>query len=142
MDNIGLVVLLFSSANTSLKSINFLLTFRNGRFLLHSSSNIFASSTLLECEEALNSGTMTAADVFVSLKTRSILHLFACIGRFLGLQVIYVSSISLYSIYSGILRGCLAYLNLLLESSAYLVISTCKKKFRLSKCPLIGQFFG
>ncbi|KAK1388084.1 Mediator of RNA polymerase II transcription subunit 14 [Heracleum sosnowskyi] len=60
---------------------------RNGRFLLHSSSNIIASSSLLECEEALNSGTMTAAEVFVRLKTRSILHLFACIGRFLGLQV-------------------------------------------------------
>ncbi|XP_074372576.1 mediator of RNA polymerase II transcription subunit 14-like isoform X1 [Apium graveolens] len=60
---------------------------RNGRFLIHSSSNIIASSSLLKCEEALHDGTMTAADVFVSLKTRSILHLFACIGRFLGLQV-------------------------------------------------------
>lgn len=73
--------------------MNFLLTFRNGRFRLHSSKNILASSTLLECEEALNNGSMSAADVFVSLKTKSILNLFARIGRFLGLQVIYVSSI-------------------------------------------------
>lgn len=56
---------------------------------------MLASSTLSDFEESLNNGTMTAANVFVSLKSRSILHLFACIGRFLGLQVIYVASISL-----------------------------------------------
>lgn len=66
----------------------FLVIFRNGRFLLHSSRNILKSSTLLECEEALNNGSMTAAEVFVSMRSKSILHLFACIGRFLGLQVI------------------------------------------------------
>ncbi|KAJ7978113.1 mediator of RNA polymerase II transcription subunit 14 [Quillaja saponaria] len=60
---------------------------RNGRFLLQSSRNIIASSSLLECEEALNQGSMTAAEVFISLRSKSILHLFASIGRFLGLEV-------------------------------------------------------
>lgn len=60
---------------------------RNGRFLLHSSRNILTSSALVECEEALNQGSMTAAEVFMSLRSKSILHLFACIGRFLGLEV-------------------------------------------------------
>lgn len=44
-------------------------------------------SVLLDCEEALNQGSMTAAEVFISLRSKSILHLFACIGRFLGLEV-------------------------------------------------------
>ncbi|GLT74099.1 hypothetical protein SLA2020_459200 [Shorea laevis] len=60
---------------------------RNGRFLLQSSQNILAPSVLLECEEALNQGSMTAAEVFISLRTQSIVHLFASIGRFLGLEV-------------------------------------------------------
>ncbi|XWS58349.1 hypothetical protein CRYUN_Cryun08bG0026500 [Craigia yunnanensis] len=60
---------------------------RNGRFLLQSSQNILAPSALLDCEEALNQGTMTAADVFTSLRSKSIFHLFAAIGRFLGLEV-------------------------------------------------------
>ncbi|KAE8688487.1 Mediator of RNA polymerase II transcription subunit 14 [Hibiscus syriacus] len=59
----------------------------NGRFLLQSSQNILAPSALLECEETLNQGTMAAADVFTSLRSKSILHLFAAIGRFLGLEV-------------------------------------------------------
>ena len=63
------------------------LLFRNGRFLLQSSQNIVASSALLECEEALNQGSMTAAEVFISLRSKSILHLFASIGRVLGLEV-------------------------------------------------------
>ncbi|QHN97275.1 Mediator of RNA polymerase II transcription subunit [Arachis hypogaea] len=61
---------------------------RNGRFLLQSSKNIVASSALLECEEALNQGSMTAADVFVSLRSKSLLHLFASIGRVLGLVTV------------------------------------------------------
>ncbi|KAM0070445.1 putative mediator complex, subunit Med14 [Helianthus debilis subsp. tardiflorus] len=60
---------------------------RTGRYLLHSSTNIIASSSLRECEEALNQGSMTAAEAFISLRSKSLLHLFACIGRFLGLQV-------------------------------------------------------
>ncbi|XP_041991440.1 mediator of RNA polymerase II transcription subunit 14-like [Salvia splendens] len=60
---------------------------RNGRFLLRSSKNIISSKTLLECEEGLNQGSITAAKSFINLRRNSILHLFACIGRFLGLEV-------------------------------------------------------
>uniref|UniRef100_A0A1D1Z013 Mediator of RNA polymerase II transcription subunit 14 n=2 Tax=Anthurium amnicola TaxID=1678845 RepID=A0A1D1Z013_9ARAE len=60
---------------------------RNGHFLLQSSKNIIVPSALSECEDALNQGSMTAAEVFISLRSKSILHLFASIGRFLGLKV-------------------------------------------------------
>lgn len=60
---------------------------RNGRFLLQSSHKILAPSVLSDCEEALNQGSMSAAEVFISLRSKSILHLFAAIGRFLGLEV-------------------------------------------------------
>ncbi|KAL4029113.1 hypothetical protein IC575_012334 [Cucumis melo] len=60
---------------------------RNGRFLLQSSHNKLVTSSLTECEEALNQGSMSAADVFIRLRSRSILHLFASISRFLGLEV-------------------------------------------------------
>ncbi|CAI8615564.1 unnamed protein product [Vicia faba] len=63
------------------------ISIRNGRFLLQSSQNIVVSSALLECEEALNQGSMTAAEVFLSLRSKSMLHLFASIGRVLGLEV-------------------------------------------------------
>ncbi|XP_071741698.1 mediator of RNA polymerase II transcription subunit 14-like [Rutidosis leptorrhynchoides] len=60
---------------------------RTGRFLLHSSRSTISSSALKECEDAINQGTITAAEAFISLRTKSLLHLFASIGRFLGLQV-------------------------------------------------------
>nr|GMC91042.1 mediator of RNA polymerase II transcription subunit 14 [Ipomoea batatas] len=60
---------------------------RIGRFILQSSKNIISSSTLIEHEDALNQGTMTSADAFISLRSKSLLHLFACVGRFLGLEV-------------------------------------------------------
>ncbi|KAL4564908.1 hypothetical protein LXL04_028984 [Taraxacum kok-saghyz] len=60
---------------------------RTGRFLLHSSRSTVASSALRESEEALNQGSMTASEAFISLRSKSLLHLFACIGRFLGLEV-------------------------------------------------------
>ncbi|KAK3200658.1 hypothetical protein Dsin_024073 [Dipteronia sinensis] len=60
---------------------------RNGRFLLKSSHNIITPSALADCEEALNQGSMPAAEVFTSLRSKSISHLFAAIGRFLGLEV-------------------------------------------------------
>ncbi|KAK1314915.1 Mediator of RNA polymerase II transcription subunit 14 [Acorus calamus] len=59
---------------------------RNGRFHLQASQNILTPSSLLECEEALNQGGMSAADVFISLRSKSILHLFASVGRILGLK--------------------------------------------------------
>ncbi|XP_031474220.1 mediator of RNA polymerase II transcription subunit 14 [Nymphaea colorata] len=60
---------------------------RNGSYVLRSSKNIISSSALLECEEALNQGSMTASEVFMALRNKSILHLFASMGRFLGLKV-------------------------------------------------------
>ncbi|ERN01440.1 mediator of RNA polymerase II transcription subunit 14 isoform X2 [Amborella trichopoda] len=60
---------------------------RNGRFLFQSSRNVVVPSALAECEEALNQGTMTAAEVFISLRNKSLLHLFSSIGRFFGLKV-------------------------------------------------------
>lgn len=76
-------------------SVDFLSFFsnlcRNGRFLLQSSHKILAPSVLSDCEEALNQGSTSAAEVFISLRSKSILHLFAAIGRFLGLEVILFS---------------------------------------------------
>ncbi|KAK4379087.1 hypothetical protein RND71_000949 [Anisodus tanguticus] len=59
---------------------------RNGHFILHSSKKVISSS-VVECEEALNQGSMLDAEAFISLRSKSILHLFVCIGRFLGLEV-------------------------------------------------------
>lgn len=63
------------------------LTCRTGRYLLQSSPSIIESSALLESEDALNQGSTNAAEVFISLRSKSILHLFASISRFLGLEV-------------------------------------------------------
>ncbi|CAO2210665.1 unnamed protein product [Urochloa humidicola] len=68
---------------------------RSGRLLLQSSKNILLPSALLESEEALNKGSLTASEVFVSLRTKSILHLFAATGRFLGLKVFSQSQVTL-----------------------------------------------
>ncbi|CAL4998076.1 unnamed protein product [Urochloa decumbens] len=68
---------------------------RSGRLLLQSSKNILLPSALLESEEALNKGSLTASEVFVSLRTKSILHLFAATGRFLGLKVFFQSQVTL-----------------------------------------------
>ncbi|KAK9919543.1 hypothetical protein M0R45_028134 [Rubus argutus] len=78
---------------------------RNGRFRLQSSRNILASSAFLsECEDALNQGSMTAAEVFISLRSKSILHLFASIGRFLGLEV-YENGFPAVKVPKSILNG-------------------------------------
>nr|XP_010932618.1 mediator of RNA polymerase II transcription subunit 14 isoform X1 [Elaeis guineensis] len=66
---------------------------RNGRFLLQSSKNVLAPSALLDSEEALNQGNITATEVFMSLRSKSILHLFASTGKFLGLKVYDQSSV-------------------------------------------------
>lgn len=68
--------------------VAFLFLHRNGRFLLQSLGNILPPSAVLDSEEALNKGSTTATDVFVSLRTRSILHLFAATGSSLGLKVV------------------------------------------------------
>lgn len=60
---------------------------RNGRFLLLAPKNIISVSALQECEEALNQGSISAAEALTNLRSKSIMHLFACIARFLGLEV-------------------------------------------------------
>ncbi|XP_050221326.1 mediator of RNA polymerase II transcription subunit 14 isoform X2 [Mercurialis annua] len=77
---------------------------RNGRFLLKSSQNILPRETLIEYEEGLNQGSMGAADVFINLRTKSILHLFASIGRFLGLQV-YEHGFTIVKVPKNLLNG-------------------------------------
>ncbi|CAM8935678.1 unnamed protein product [Rhodiola kirilowii] len=60
---------------------------RTGQFRLQLSRNFLAPLAILEFEESLDQGKVTAAEVFISLRNRSILHLFASIGRFLGLEI-------------------------------------------------------
>ncbi|TVU06604.1 hypothetical protein EJB05_49828 [Eragrostis curvula] len=68
---------------------------RSGRLLLQASKNVLPSSVLLESEEALNKGSLTASEVFLGLRTRSILQLFAATGNFLGLKVYSQSQVTL-----------------------------------------------
>ncbi|XP_043688493.1 mediator of RNA polymerase II transcription subunit 14-like [Telopea speciosissima] len=77
---------------------------RNGRFLLQASRNILMPSAVLDCEEALNQGSMAAAEVFIDLRSRSVLHLYASIGRFLGLKV-YEQGLAAVKIPKAILSG-------------------------------------
>lgn len=72
---------------------------RTGHFLLQSSQNIIEPSAVSECEDALNQGSMNAAEVFTSLRNKSIVHLFASIGKFLGLEVNTISAFSLKNSY-------------------------------------------
>ncbi|KAM0029677.1 putative mediator complex, subunit Med14 [Helianthus debilis subsp. tardiflorus] len=103
---------------------------RTGRFLLHSSKSTIASSALRECEEALNQGSMTAAEAFISLRSKSLLHLFACVGRFLGLQV-YEHSFSPVKVPKHVLNGS----NMLLMGfpdcgSSYFLLMQLEDDFR------------
>ncbi|XP_043701044.1 mediator of RNA polymerase II transcription subunit 14-like isoform X2 [Telopea speciosissima] len=84
--------------------ITLIINIRNGRFLLQAPRNVLMPSALLDCEEALNQGSMSAAEVFVNLRCRSMLHLFASIGRFLGLQV-YEQGLAAVKIPKSILNG-------------------------------------
>ncbi|CAI0384079.1 unnamed protein product [Linum tenue] len=77
---------------------------RTGRFLLRSSQNVLPATALSESEEALNQGNMTAAEVFTSLRNKSILHLFASTGRFLGLEV-YEDGFATVKVPKNILSG-------------------------------------
>ncbi|KAF8107701.1 hypothetical protein N665_0118s0065 [Sinapis alba] len=60
---------------------------RTGKFLLQSSKSVLTSSILDEFEDALNQGSISAVDAFINLRSKSILHFFAAIGKFLGLEV-------------------------------------------------------
>ncbi|XP_042448372.1 mediator of RNA polymerase II transcription subunit 14-like isoform X1 [Zingiber officinale] len=77
---------------------------RSGRFLLHASKNVLSPSTLVDFEVALNQGSLSATEVFTSIKRKSILNLFASTGRFLGLQV-YDQSLTTLKIPKSILDG-------------------------------------
>lgn len=77
---------------------------RSGRFLLQSPENILPRAVIMDSEEALNKGSTSATEVFSSLRTRSILHLFAASGSFFGLKV-YQQSQGTLKIPKTILHG-------------------------------------
>uniref|UniRef100_M8BYV6 Mediator of RNA polymerase II transcription subunit 14 n=1 Tax=Aegilops tauschii TaxID=37682 RepID=M8BYV6_AEGTA len=82
---------------------------RSGGFLLQSPKNILPPSAVLDSEEALNKRSITPTEVFVSLKTRSILQLFAATGRFLGVKVI--NLLNLLSLSSVVLQSALEFIS-------------------------------
>jgi mediator of RNA polymerase II transcription subunit 14 len=73
---------------------------RSGHFFLQSSKNILVPSVIMRTEDALNKGVISPVDAFVSLRSKSILHLFANTGKFLGLKVSLSLSLSL-SLFMG-----------------------------------------
>ncbi|KAL9235820.1 hypothetical protein vseg_010554 [Gypsophila vaccaria] len=77
---------------------------RNGRYRLHSSRTIIPPTALSESEDTLNQGTHSASEVFANLRTKSILHLFASIGTFFGLEV-YENGFPLVKLPKHILTG-------------------------------------
>jgi len=98
-------------------------------------------SALLESEEALNKGSLTASEVFVSLKTRSILHLFAAIGRFLGHKVVFIIIYCIYIyIYIFLLYSEPVFLFLVISLSILLQCS-CKESVNYSLVILIWIIF-
>ncbi|KAI7746324.1 hypothetical protein M8C21_030575 [Ambrosia artemisiifolia] len=128
LDSEGHVVLRIRAYGSSFFTLG--INIRTGRFLLHSSKSTIASSALRECEEALNQGSMTAAEAFISLRSKSLLHLFACIGRFLGLQV-YEHSFSPVKVPNHALNGS----NMLLMGfpdcgSSYILLMQLEDDFR------------
>ncbi|XP_015582159.1 mediator of RNA polymerase II transcription subunit 14 isoform X2 [Ricinus communis] len=103
---------------------------RNGRFLLKLSQNILAAETVTEYEEALNQGSMTAAEVFINLRSKSILHLFASIGRFLGLEV-YEHGFTIVKVPKNLLNGSTTLLMGFPDSgSAYFLLVQLDKDFK------------
>ncbi|KAI9098996.1 hypothetical protein K1719_024763 [Acacia pycnantha] len=101
-DSVGQEVLRVRAYGSSFFTLG--INIRNGRFLLQSSWNIVAPSALSECEEVLNQGTMTAAEVFISLRSKSMLHLYASIGRILCLEV-YEHGLSTVKIPKSVING-------------------------------------
>lgn len=77
---------------------------RNGRFLLQSNKSTLSPSSIAECEESLNSGSMTSVEVFIVLRSKSILQLFTSIGKSMGLTV-YEQGLTTMKIPKSILRG-------------------------------------
>ncbi|KAK8966184.1 Mediator of RNA polymerase II transcription subunit 14 [Platanthera guangdongensis] len=103
---------------------------RNGRFLLQCYKNILAASVLLEFEEALNLGSLTATEVFISLRSKSILHLFSSIGRYLGLKV-YENRLATLKIPKSILYGSdLILMGFPQSGNSYFLLMQLDKDFR------------
>ncbi|XP_039794595.1 mediator of RNA polymerase II transcription subunit 14-like isoform X2 [Panicum virgatum] len=83
-----------------------------------------------DCEEALNKGSTSTTEVFSSLRTRSILHLFAAAGRFFGLKV-YQQSQGTLKIPETILHGSdLMVMGFPHCANAYYLLMQLDKDFR------------
>ncbi|KAL3699109.1 hypothetical protein R1sor_017131 [Riccia sorocarpa] len=63
------------------------ISIRNGRFLLRSPSTLLAHSVLSEMEDALNQGSKDPVDIFLNLRSRSLLHVFASLGANFNLKM-------------------------------------------------------
>ncbi|XP_074280337.1 mediator of RNA polymerase II transcription subunit 14 [Silene latifolia] len=103
---------------------------RNGHYQLQSSRTIIPLAAMSESEDALNQGTLSASEVFANLRIKSILHLFASIGTFLGLQV-YENGFSSVKLPKNILTGS----NFLLMGfpdcgSSYFLLMQLDKSFK------------
>lgn len=59
-------------------------------------------SILEEFEDALNQGSISAVVAFIKLRSKSILHFFAAIGKFLGLEVVIVCFSLLFKFNFGV----------------------------------------
>ncbi|KAJ8478353.1 hypothetical protein OPV22_022080 [Ensete ventricosum] len=104
---------------------------RNGRFLLQSSKNILLPSTLVDCEEALNQRSLSVTEVFTSLRSKSILNIFASTGRVLGLEV-YDQSLTSLKIPNSILQvSDLLVMGFPQCANCYYLLMQVDKDFRL-----------
>ncbi|KAL2609720.1 hypothetical protein R1flu_028293 [Riccia fluitans] len=63
------------------------ISIRNGRFLLRSPSTLLAHSVLAEMEDALNQGSKDPVDIFLNLRSRSLLHVFSSLGATFNLKM-------------------------------------------------------
>ncbi|BBN19751.1 mediator of RNA polymerase II transcription subunit 14 [Marchantia polymorpha subsp. ruderalis] len=63
------------------------ISIRNGRFLIRSPSTLLANSVLAEMEDALNQGSKDPVDIFLNLRSRSLLHVFASLGTNFNLKI-------------------------------------------------------
>ncbi|KAG2316177.1 hypothetical protein Bca52824_019299 [Brassica carinata] len=78
---------------------------RTGRFFLQSSKSILTPFILTEFEDVLNQGSICAVDAFINLRSKSILHFFAAIGKFLGLEVVYKHGFGINKVPKNLLEG-------------------------------------
>lgn len=60
---------------------------RTGKFILRSHSTSLAPTILTETEDALNQGSLSPLDAFISLRNKSVLQLYSSIGTSLNLKL-------------------------------------------------------